>query len=458
MAGLFNRIYFKSHRLLIFVTFWAQASMADFDQEVLQMMDNRVDIHAGESLFNSACVSCHGNKLQGGVGFNLRDELWVHGGTPSEILQNIQNGFLQAGMPGFSEIYQEDQLKQLVAFILSKREGFSQLEYKIYSFEKNTKNVFSKLSNKTPSKTGTLNDNLLNFELPEIERYVIEFEGVLHAPQHRDTQLFAMLDKRKNMEVEIDGTLVNPSIKMWMMWTWPLKRGQQKVTIRYSTVTDKKITKNTKLFVANKEVTQKIFALSSAGKNEINNNTLPLKADNQIVVTRKKIVDLPSYSVSIGFPEKINYAFNIRNCHVLALWHGEFLDVGPNVQGRGKEGSIILGERAFITPEYVGFDSRHQCQFVKYNLTADPVFYYRIGNIDYSLQISAHADKSIVFNYQLKNKGKPQFVSLHLPDTDKVSFSQNGMKIKSNKLTMNVKKQTDITFMATVNPEINNDK
>lgn len=75
---------------------------------------------AGESVFNANCVGCHGAKLEGGIGPNLVDETWIHGGKPEEVLAIITNGVAAKGMPTWGPILGPEKARQVAAFILSK--------------------------------------------------------------------------------------------------------------------------------------------------------------------------------------------------------------------------------------------------------------------------------------------------------------------------------------------------
>lgn len=58
------------------------ASAGNYDDAVLwEMSRNPGIVAAGETLYKANCVACHGANLEGGIGFNLADATWVHGGA-----------------------------------------------------------------------------------------------------------------------------------------------------------------------------------------------------------------------------------------------------------------------------------------------------------------------------------------------------------------------------------------
>lgn len=79
-------------------------------------------VSAGERLFASHCVACHGSEGEGKIGPNLTDEYWLHGGEAAEIYQTISRGVDGKGMQAWAPSLGSGKVKQLVAFILSRRD------------------------------------------------------------------------------------------------------------------------------------------------------------------------------------------------------------------------------------------------------------------------------------------------------------------------------------------------
>ena len=78
-------------------------------------------IAAGEAVYTANCVACHGAELQGGIGPNLVDSTWIHGGKPDEIVATITNGVAAKGMPTWGPILGNEKIGQVAAYIISKR-------------------------------------------------------------------------------------------------------------------------------------------------------------------------------------------------------------------------------------------------------------------------------------------------------------------------------------------------
>ncbi|MGJ8681810.1 c-type cytochrome [Paraglaciecola sp.] len=394
-------------------------------------------ISEGKDLYETTCAACHGKDLSGGAGFNLKDETWVHGDQPNEILANIKKGFGQAGMPGFEAVYSEAQLQSIVDYVLSKRQGFENLTYKIYHLDKDAPADFSILEKLEVKKSGSAPNNLIDFALPEVDDYIIEFEGELHAPKDQTSQIFAMV-YRELFEIEINGKRVDTSQKEWLRVAWPIKAGKQHFKIRYSTVgTRANHKRNFNFFVADNALTQKLFGISTGGKQFLNKATVNIKAESQPQVVRKKIVNLPTYSIAVGFPEKINYAFNTKTCAINGVWTGDLVNIGPNIEGRGRDGGVILGEWVYHSPKGIT-PTEGKCVFNKYNRQGNPTFVYQLGNNQYSIKVNANGNTSLVLTYTLISGKNSKFV-LDLPQLDNASFTTNNGTISNNQFSTQAK-------------------
>jgi cytochrome c oxidase cbb3-type subunit 3 len=94
------------------------------DASLWKMSRNALFVEAGRATYTATCASCHHEKLLGGIGPNLVDQLWVHGGRPTEILAIIDKGVLAKGMPPWGPVIGPKKAAEVTAFILSHhREG-----------------------------------------------------------------------------------------------------------------------------------------------------------------------------------------------------------------------------------------------------------------------------------------------------------------------------------------------
>ncbi|MDX2081234.1 MAG: cbb3-type cytochrome c oxidase N-terminal domain-containing protein [Terrimicrobiaceae bacterium] len=77
-------------------------------------------VAAGEKTFMANCAACHGTDLHGGIGQNLVDATWIHGGTPTDIFNLIRTGVADKGMPTWGPLLGQQRIAEVTAFIISK--------------------------------------------------------------------------------------------------------------------------------------------------------------------------------------------------------------------------------------------------------------------------------------------------------------------------------------------------
>lgn len=98
----------------------AASANAPDDATLWKMSRNPVFVDAGRDTFMSTCASCHNAALTGGIGPNLIDEVWIHGGAPSDVLKTVTEGVAAKGMPTWGPVLGGKKVSEVVAFILSK--------------------------------------------------------------------------------------------------------------------------------------------------------------------------------------------------------------------------------------------------------------------------------------------------------------------------------------------------
>jgi mono/diheme cytochrome c family protein len=77
-------------------------------------------VNAGEGVFTQFCVACHGPNLQGGIGPNLLDDEWIHGGTAADIMRTITNGVPEKGMVAWGPVLGTEGVSNVAAYVISK--------------------------------------------------------------------------------------------------------------------------------------------------------------------------------------------------------------------------------------------------------------------------------------------------------------------------------------------------
>lgn len=77
------------------------------------------DMTRAKQMYETNCASCHGSAGEGGVGPNLTDEYWKHGGGISNLFETIQNGVPAKGMIAWKSILKPEHIREVSSYILT---------------------------------------------------------------------------------------------------------------------------------------------------------------------------------------------------------------------------------------------------------------------------------------------------------------------------------------------------
>lgn len=105
----------------------AEARKAEFlkkqadnvDENTVRLLTGKEDLEAGKAVFQSVCFACHGKNGEGGVGPNLTDNYWLHGGTINDIFKTIKYGWPEKGMKSWKDDYSPQQIAQIASYVKS---------------------------------------------------------------------------------------------------------------------------------------------------------------------------------------------------------------------------------------------------------------------------------------------------------------------------------------------------
>lgn len=112
------------------------AAMVKIDEARLKQLESLDDarlwamsrdagaIEAGKATYNTTCMACHGPTLDGGPGMpglSLADNVWKHGGTPTEVLRIIRRGApdVTKGMPAWEPQLGLPRVLEVLAYVMS---------------------------------------------------------------------------------------------------------------------------------------------------------------------------------------------------------------------------------------------------------------------------------------------------------------------------------------------------
>ncbi|MBZ4191061.1 cbb3-type cytochrome c oxidase N-terminal domain-containing protein [Niabella beijingensis] len=94
-------------------------SKGDAVNENNVVMADAAGIEAGKQLFVNNCTACHGTAGQGGVGPNLTDDYWLHGGAIGDVFKTIKLGVVEKGMMSWKDVFSATQIAEIASYIKS---------------------------------------------------------------------------------------------------------------------------------------------------------------------------------------------------------------------------------------------------------------------------------------------------------------------------------------------------
>jgi cytochrome c oxidase cbb3-type subunit III len=93
--------------------------MAGIDENSVVFDESSESISAGKSIFETNCAACHAADGGGGVGPNLTDEFWIHGGSVRDVFSVIKYGVVEKGMIPWQDQLSPEQIQQVSSYILT---------------------------------------------------------------------------------------------------------------------------------------------------------------------------------------------------------------------------------------------------------------------------------------------------------------------------------------------------
>ncbi len=95
------------------------------DESSATLLTDASDIQAGKAIYTTNCVACHLANGGGGIGPNLTDAYWIHGGDVKDLFKTIKYGVIEKGMTPWQDLLKPKEMQQVASYILSELQGTS---------------------------------------------------------------------------------------------------------------------------------------------------------------------------------------------------------------------------------------------------------------------------------------------------------------------------------------------
>ena len=93
--------------------------LASIDETNVELDNSSAALNAGSAIFSTNCAACHAADGGGGVGPNLTDQYWLHGGGIKEVFSVIKYGVIEKGMVPWEDQLSPKEIQDVSSYILS---------------------------------------------------------------------------------------------------------------------------------------------------------------------------------------------------------------------------------------------------------------------------------------------------------------------------------------------------
>jgi mono/diheme cytochrome c family protein len=84
-----------------------------------QPLTDEPSLSSGKNIYTTNCATCHGQAGEGGIGPNMTDDYWLHGGGINNIIATIEKGVPAKGMIPWRGVLKPDQILQVASYLLT---------------------------------------------------------------------------------------------------------------------------------------------------------------------------------------------------------------------------------------------------------------------------------------------------------------------------------------------------
>jgi cytochrome c oxidase cbb3-type subunit 3 len=100
-----------------------QLNTVDINDANVVALTDESDLSVGKGIFMNNCISCHGPQAQGmaGLGPNLTDDYWIHGGGIHNVFKTITEGVPAKGMISWKNTLPPAAIQKVASYVLSLR-------------------------------------------------------------------------------------------------------------------------------------------------------------------------------------------------------------------------------------------------------------------------------------------------------------------------------------------------
>lgn len=90
---------------------------SSIDESNIVFSDDLAVLASGKTVYDRNCVACHKSGGEGGIGPNLTDQYWLHGGSIQDIYNTIKKGVPDKGMIAWGDVLSPGKMNDVASYI-----------------------------------------------------------------------------------------------------------------------------------------------------------------------------------------------------------------------------------------------------------------------------------------------------------------------------------------------------
>ncbi|MEP0710385.1 cbb3-type cytochrome c oxidase N-terminal domain-containing protein [Algoriphagus sp.] len=95
------------------------STLASIDETNVVLDASDAALSTGKTIFGANCAACHAADGGGGVGPNLTDNYWLHGGDIKDVFKVVKYGVIEKGMVPWEDQLSPKEIQDVSSYILS---------------------------------------------------------------------------------------------------------------------------------------------------------------------------------------------------------------------------------------------------------------------------------------------------------------------------------------------------
>jgi cytochrome c oxidase cbb3-type subunit III len=97
----------------------ASLALSSIDENTVLFDTSVPALASGKSIYEANCVACHATDGGGGVGPNLTDQYWIHGGSINDVFKVVKYGVVAKGMIPWQDQLSPEEMQNVSSYILT---------------------------------------------------------------------------------------------------------------------------------------------------------------------------------------------------------------------------------------------------------------------------------------------------------------------------------------------------